>query len=256
MRSTVGIPIGRALRAGIAVIGLVVCGALAYTGADAQAPAGEARIESPANETEVDGVVEIRGRATVPGGKQFAFYRLLVGPGRTAGEQRPIGPPHEEPVESGVLGTWDTNTVPFGDYLLTLRVYATDNSFVSASVVLTVKFKPTPTPLGLVVPAFEDVPTLGPEFGAAPPPPVDAPPQLDVVLAPVDDGSVRSSSNLAPIPTISANRAAVPVQGIPLDPSNPGPFAVDTPTTYNPGQLPGAPAPVYITPIDFTISTP
>jgi hypothetical protein len=256
MRSHVGSPVSRALRASIAAIGLAVCGALAYTGADAQAPAGDARIDSPANDAEVDGVVEIRGRATAPSGKQFAFYRLLIGPGRTAGEQRPIGPAHEEPVESGVLGTWDTHTVPFGEYLLTLRVYATDNSFASASVVLIVKVKPTPTSLGLVVPRFEDVPTLGPDVRAAAPAPVDAPPQLDVVLAPIDDGSVRSSNNLAPIPTISANRAAVPIQGIPLDPNNPGPFAVDTPTTYSPGQLPGAPAPVYITPIDFTISTP
>ena len=80
--------------------------------------------------------------------------------------------------------------------------------------------------------------------------PNEPPPFLDVQVAPLDNGA-PSESVLAPIPTVAPPRAVVPIQPIPLDMNNPGPFAVDTPTTWSSGQLPGAPAPIYVTPIDF-----
>jgi hypothetical protein len=245
----VGAAIRRALRI-VAALGVLLIGTTDFSGADAQSPAGEARIDAPAEGEQVDGVVEIKGRATVSGGKQLAFYRILIGEGRSPGSQRPLGPAHEQPVENGVLGTWDTNLFLSGDHLLTLRVYATDNSFVSASRVVTVKYKPTPTPLAILLPTVVDVPTLAPlAESAAAPGPVDPPPFLDAVIDPFEPSSVRAEP--APIPSISVPGFSAPIQPIPLDANNPGPFAVDTPTTYSSGQLPGNPAPIYVTPIDF-----
>jgi hypothetical protein len=40
-----------------------------------------------------------------------------------------------------------------------------------------------------------------------------------------------------------------------VDPNNPGPFPGCTPTTWSSGQLPGDPAPIYITPIELNPST-
>jgi hypothetical protein len=222
------------------VVGLLWVAVTSSAGVDARAATVEARIDAPANGAQVEGVVEIRGRATVSGGGQFAFYRVLVGEGALSVSQRPLGPAYDKPVENGLLATWDTSLFPYGEYLLTLRVYADDNSFASASTVVTIKVKPTPTPLAIILPGVTDVPTLA---AIAPPAlaPVEPPRALDVQLDPFDPSSVQSAPATAPIP----------IQPIPLDASNPGPFAVDTPTTFNSSQLPGNPAPVYITPIDF-----
>jgi hypothetical protein len=237
-------------RVGAAALGLLLVGVTGYPEADARATTVEARIDSPANGAQVDGLVEIRGRATVSGDGRFAFYRILIGEGGTAVALRPHGPPYERPVENGVLATWDTDRFPSGEYLLTLRVYAADNSFESASAVVTVKYKPTPTPLAMLLPTPIDVPTLTEVVSAAPPPVVDAPPFVDIMVPTFDDG-VPSGSVVAPVSTIAPARANVPIQPIPLDPTNPGPFAGETPTTFSPSQLPGNPAPVYITPIEL-----
>src|SRR4051794_19509638 len=98
--------IRRMLQVG-AAFGLLLAAAAGFTGVEAQKPVAVARIDSPADGTQVEGVVEIRGQATVQDGGQFAFYRLLIGAGRSPGEQRPLGPPGEKPVENGLLGTWD-----------------------------------------------------------------------------------------------------------------------------------------------------
>jgi hypothetical protein len=246
-----GIFSGGALRAVAAGLAVFLLGVAGPPGADAQMPAAEARIDATAEGAQVSGVVEIRGRATDANGGQFSFYRLLVGEGRTPVSLRPLGPAYERPVENGVLGTWDTDRSPSGDYTLALRVYATDGTFATTTRIVTVAYKPTPTPLPIALPGFEGVPT--PVVGEAPgpePTPVEQPPLLDITIDPMREGD-PSAPVLAPVPTIAPVRAAVPIQPIPLDPTNPGPFAVDTPTTLSTGQLPGDPAPVYITPIDF-----
>ncbi len=142
-----------------AALGLLLLGAPEPSGVAAQAPAAEARIKAPADGAQVDGVVEIRGRATVPVGGQFSFYRLLIGIGRTPSIMRPLGPPYDRPVENGLLATWDTDRFPSDDYLLTLQVYESEDEYASASVLVTVKPKPTPTPLPLSI------------WSNAPPPP-------------------------------------------------------------------------------------
>ena len=71
---------------------------------------------------------------------------------------RPLGAPYDL-VENGVLATWDTDQFPSGDYLLTLHVYGDDDAYVVASRVVTVKYKPTPTPLAILLPIVVDLPT-------------------------------------------------------------------------------------------------
>ena len=248
MRYQAGIPIGHALRVGTAAVGLLLIGALDHPNADARISHVSASIEAPTSGAQVDGVVEIRGRATVSDGGAFGFYRILIGAGRSPAAMRPLGAAYDRPVESGVLATWDTDRFPSGEYLLALHVYDAADDYETASTLVTVKQKPTPTPLAILLPTVGTVPTLAP----TPEPivvagPVEAPPVLEVVIPSFDQGGPA----LAPVPTIAPPRAIFPIQPIPLDPINPGPFPVDTPTTWSSGQLPGDPAPVYITPIEF-----
>jgi hypothetical protein len=251
MRFQTSLPIGHALRVGVAVVGLLLIGVLDRPEADARTTAISARIDAPASGAQVDGVVEIRGRATVSDGGRFGFYRILIGVGRTPASLRPLGPPYDQPVESGLLATWDTDRFPSGEYMVTLHVYDAEDGYETSSTVVTVKPKPTPTPLAIRLPTVDTVPTLVPAsepvVAAGP---LDAPPALDVLIPSFDDGA-PSVPVLAPIATIAPPRAAVPIQPIPLDPNYPGPFPVDTPTTWSSGQLPGGPAPVYLTPIEF-----
>ena len=46
---------------------------------------------------------------------------------------------------------------------------------------------------------------------------------------------------------------SAPIQPIPLDANNPGPFPVYTPTIWRSGQLPGDPAPIYLSLINFDL---
>jgi hypothetical protein len=239
--------IGRALRAGAAGLSLLLIGTTGHTVERTQMSIPSARIDAPADGAQVDGVVEIRGRATVTASGQFAFYRLLIGIGRTPSIMRPLGPPYDRPVENGVLATWDTDRFPSDEYLLTLQVYADDDSYESASVAVTVKNKPTPTPLPLSMPNPIGVPpAIGAPVPAAAPVPNEPSQSLVAPIAPVD-GAPPVEPSLMPIPTIGSAGETIPIQPIPFDPDDPGPFAVDTPTTFSPSQLPGDPAPVYVT---------
>jgi hypothetical protein len=136
----------------IAVLGLLLVLAPASSKVDAETPAAVARIDAPTAGAQVDGVIEIQGRAIVPESRRFAYYRLLIGIGRSPAIMRPLGPPHDQPVENGLLATWDTDRFPSDEYLLMLQVYTTDDEYESASALVTVKAKPTPTPMILAVP--------------------------------------------------------------------------------------------------------
>ena len=251
MRNQAGVPIGHALRVGAAALGLLLIGALDHPSADARTSQVSASIDAPARGAQVYGIVEIRGRAAVSDGARFGFYRILIGTGRSPAVMRPLGPPYDRQVENGVLATWDTDRFPSGEYLLALHVYDAEDGYETASTLVTVKPKPTPTPLAILLPTLDTVPTLAPTSeSVVAAGPVDAPPALNVGRAPFDDG-LPSVVAPAPVPTIAPPRAIVPIQPIPLDPIYPGPFPVDTPTTWSSRPLPGGPAPIYLTPIEF-----
>src|SRR4051812_257582 len=119
MRRQPGTAIKHILRA-VAVLGLLLIVAPNPSKVDAGTPAAVARIDAPTAGAQVDGLVEIRGRAIVPESRRFAYYRLLVGIGRSPTIMRPLGPPYEQPVENGLLTAWDTDRFPSDEYLLTL----------------------------------------------------------------------------------------------------------------------------------------
>jgi len=123
-------------------------------------PAVVARIDAPTAGAQVDGLVEIRGRAIVSEGERFAYYRLLIRIGSSPAVMCPRGPPYDRPVEDGLLATWDTDRFPSDEYQLTLQVYTTDDEYESASALVTVKAKPTPTPRILSVPNVIGAPIL------------------------------------------------------------------------------------------------
>jgi len=154
MRTHAGTDINYILGAvALAVAIVLLADAPTSASADTQTSAAEARIDAPTAGAQVDGVVEIRGRAIVPEGRRFAYYRLLIGVGKAPAIMRPLGPAYDQPVENGVLATWDKDRFPSDEYQLTLQVYTTDDEYESASALVIVKAKPTPTPLPLAVPS-------------------------------------------------------------------------------------------------------
>jgi hypothetical protein len=157
MRRQPGPTIKHILRA-VAILGLLLIAAPDSSTVAAETPAAEARIDAPTAGTQVDGVVEIRGRASVPAVERFAYYRLLIGIGRSPAIMRPLGSAYDQPVENGVLATWDTDRFPSDEYQLTLQVYTTDEEYQSASTLVTVRAKPTPTPMILAAPSVIGAP--------------------------------------------------------------------------------------------------
>lgn len=76
-------------------------------------------------ETElIRGVVEIRGTASHP---EFWKYELAAAPFGTQNWFN-LGV-SETPVQNGVLGRWDTNTVPDGTYSLRIRIVKRDGNY-------------------------------------------------------------------------------------------------------------------------------
>ncbi|MFN2165994.1 MAG: hypothetical protein ACK2U9_07005 [Anaerolineae bacterium] len=120
----------------------------------------EAVITSPEAFANVRGNVSIFGTATHP---QFQRYELYytIEPGDNWVF---IGEAHFEQVANGLLGTWDTGSLPDGTYSLRLRVVRQDGNYDEAYqrsiVVANAAPPPTPTPTETVAP--EERPTLPP----------------------------------------------------------------------------------------------
>jgi membrane peptidoglycan carboxypeptidase len=81
-----------------------------------------AAITYPKISDAIRGKVDIYGSAT---GEGFSDYRLQVGQGLNPQEWRLIGDDVYQPVENGLLGTWDTMGLE-GDYILELQVIRED----------------------------------------------------------------------------------------------------------------------------------
>jgi len=116
----------------------------------------QAAITSPQPFEALRGRVTISGTALHP---QFQRYELYfkVEPGE---DWIFIGEAHFEQVSSGVLGFWDTASLPDGTYSLRLRVVRLDGNYEEAFVrqVLVANTQPTPTPTSEITPT----PTLTP----------------------------------------------------------------------------------------------
>lgn len=103
--------------------------ALVVSGPTGLAPP-TAVIDSPAQGTQLFGAVTIKGTAS---GADFQQYVLEYGAGASPSSWLQIGSTHYAPVESGVLGTWDTSLL--GDSLYTLRLTVTGTGGTATSQV-------------------------------------------------------------------------------------------------------------------------
>ena len=83
---------------------------------------GAVTISSPASGDAVRGRISIAGSAFIP---QFQFYKVEMAAGASPPDsafRNLAGDVHRNAVQSGVLDTWDTTSVPDGTYSLRLTV--------------------------------------------------------------------------------------------------------------------------------------
>jgi tetratricopeptide (TPR) repeat protein len=84
------------------------------------------RIEQPTDGANVSGPVQVLGAATR---EDFLFYTLEYTPVGQREAWVTIGEPGYEPVDYGLLGTWETGLLPAGDYLLRVKVVDTNEGY-------------------------------------------------------------------------------------------------------------------------------
>jgi membrane peptidoglycan carboxypeptidase len=105
-------------------------------------------IFSPGAGANVNGLVQVQGRAT---STQFQAYRLEFGSGTSPSSWQLIGQ-GSSPVESGILGVWNTTTLQPGQYTLRLVVQDRGQGAISAMVTVNVGAPVTPTPAATSTP--------------------------------------------------------------------------------------------------------
>jgi hypothetical protein len=115
---------------------LLICIALLWAGSTlallAAPAAQEPRpiIAQPAQNAPVRGVVQIVGSATHP---QFQRYELYYAPWPPSDQSWVfIGDAHFNPVQLGLLGTWDSRSVTDGAYGLRVRVVKQDGNYLDS----------------------------------------------------------------------------------------------------------------------------
>ncbi len=157
------------------------------------------RITSPTQGSTLSGEVAIQGTVTHP---NFVSYGLLYATGtEVTGETSwrhddPIAWDVRSMVVNGVLGTWDTTTLPNGRYVLALAVYVGDETpqvfFVSNLAIANEEATPTPEPTETPESTDPDQTELPldpvPEAGTLPPAPtLQQPPTATPRPAPTPD---------------------------------------------------------------------
>jgi membrane carboxypeptidase/penicillin-binding protein PbpC len=95
----------------------------------------DVRISAPAMFDQLSGQVQIRGTATA---EDFDRYRVLVGQGLNPQAWIAVGAEPIDPVEDGLLATWDTTGLS-GLYAIQLQVIHTDQRVDTAVIQVTVR---------------------------------------------------------------------------------------------------------------------
>ncbi|HLY27279.1 MAG TPA: hypothetical protein VKQ72_13115 [Aggregatilineales bacterium] len=167
----------------------MVCPLLANSGAALAQDANSARITAPKEGDSLFGLVTIQGTAANANMQRYVLEFDQQDTGVV--QWFPIAGPITQQVTSGVLGQWNTTTVPDGRYEIRLRVVLRDGTVISDVVQnLHVSNKqPTPLPTALPSPTALQ-PTALPTAGPSPTPIVQQPP--------------TSTSHPAVIPTVIA----------------------------------------------------
>ena len=166
---------------------MMICGALLLAvapafGASAQQESRPV-IAQPTTDAAVRGVVQIIGSATHP---QFQRYELYYAPFPVPSDQSWIfiGDAHFSQQPLGLLGTWDSRSVPDGTYALRVRVVKADGNYLDSDAVrvLVANTRPVepPTPEGTPEAVIELPPTSAPPTAA----PVIAAPTVELPAAP------------------------------------------------------------------------
>ncbi len=144
---------------------LSVCGILSFSVVWAALAQQEARpvIAQPVTDSAVRGVVQVVGTATHP---QFQRYELYYAPWPIPSDQSWIfiGDAHFSQQPLGLLGTWDSRSVPDGTYALRVRVVKADGNYLDSDLqrVLVANTRPLPSPTPEVTETPVPLPTLAP----------------------------------------------------------------------------------------------
>ncbi len=172
--------------------------------------AQEARpvIAEPKPDAAVRGVVQIIGTATHP---QFQRYELYYAPWPVPSDQSWIfiGDAHYNQQPLGLLGTWDSRTVPDGAYALRVRVVKVDGNYLDSDPrrVLVVNTRPLPSP----TPVATDTPV--PQPTVARPTPTTVIEVLPPAESPTPEPTPTPEPEITPIlPSGEATGTARPTQ--------------------------------------------
>jgi hypothetical protein len=163
------------MRRWIAIITLSIVTLAAGGSAAAQQDAVSAQITSPKAGEPLFGPVSITGTASHP---NMQRYTLEWDSQDTETDRWfPIAGPIAQQVRDGVLGQWNTTTVPDGRYQIRLRVVLRDGTVLSDVVQNLRVQNQQPSPLPTVLPSATPVPpTLPPTVGPSPTPIIEQPP--------------------------------------------------------------------------------
>lgn len=181
---------------------------LSFAGALAAPLAQDARavIAQPAADSAVRGVVQIVGTATHP---EFQRYELYYAPWPAPSDQSWvfIGDAHFNQQPLGLLGTWDSRSVPDGAYGLRLRVVRADGNYIDSDArrVIVANTRPAESPTPEVSPTAElqDFPTELPPTDAAPvaAPTVGAVPTIEIQATPTPEPEDAAADAVTPTRT-------------------------------------------------------
>ena len=177
--------------------------------------AQQSGITDPKSGAVVAGIVQIKGTAVHP---QFQRYELYYSPEPPTNNSWVfIGQAHTQQVINGLLGTWDTRSVPDGRYALRLRVVRLDGNYDEYFVrnLQVSNTKPTATP----TPAVTPTPTITP---------TPLPPTPTIIISVPGEGAAGT-----PTPTPTPARTAVTPPPTPTKQAGGGGFK--KPTDLNPG---------------------
>jgi hypothetical protein len=84
------------------------------------------QILQPTDGAQIQGRVDIRGTASIPG---FQFYKIELGLGEQPTRWSSIADVHRNPVTNGLLEVWDTTDLPAGSYTVRLVVVDATGNF-------------------------------------------------------------------------------------------------------------------------------
>ncbi len=141
---------------------------------------GNAAILAPTSGTQVFGIVQVEGTASLGG--EFQYYKLEFAPAGTEGWADLVGQASQQ-VVNGQLGVWDSAAVPDGAYSIRLRVVDPTGNYCETIVTnILVQNAAPPTPTVEVTATPEE--TEAPPIQNAVPTPLPTTPAPEVTGTP------------------------------------------------------------------------